>query len=100
MNRFSGLSFIKHTGGYNIMRRLLLLSIIINVHAFAQDNTIVADISDKAKFEVINRQLSITNQDNKTVIHLNSKENNGIAWIKDLKFEKGIIEFDVKGKDV
>ncbi len=85
----------------NIKPRLLLLfSMIINVHAFAQDKTMVADISDKGKFEVMNRQLSIIKQDNKTVVHLNSKENNGIAWIKDLKFEKGIIEFDVKGKDV
>ena len=84
----------------NIKHLLLLLSMIINIHAFAQDKTIVADISDKAKFEVVNRQLSITNHDNKTIIHLNSKENDGIAWIKDLRFEKGIIEFDVKGKDV
>ena len=84
----------------NVKLRLLLLSIIINVHAFAQDKTIVVDISDKAKFEVVNRQLSITNKDKKAIIHLNGKENNGIAWIKGLKFEKGIIEFDVKGKDV
>src|SRR5438874_349869 len=49
----------------------------------------------------IGRHISVSiNEQGKTVVHLNSKPNNGVAWIRNIAFEKGIIEFDVKGKNV
>ncbi|WP_142684148.1 family 16 glycoside hydrolase [Chitinophaga polysaccharea] len=34
------------------------------------------------------------------VIHLNEAPGAGVAWIRNKQFDKGTIEFDVKGKDV
>jgi uncharacterized protein YqgQ len=47
-----------------------------------------------------NRDIKITDSNGKAVVYLDAYANNGIAWIKDIKFDNGIIEFDVKGKDV
>jgi len=51
-------------------------------------------------FEVINRNISIENNGDKTKLHIDAAEGAGIAWIKRTNFSKGTIEFDVKGKDV
>ena len=34
------------------------------------------------------------------VIHMDERPNAGISWFKDLSFTNGIIEFDVKGRDI
>lgn len=57
-------------------------------------------ISTEKNFSVVNRTITISNQQGKTVVHLNAKENDGVAWINNATFEKGVIEFDVKGKNV
>lgn len=63
--------------------------------------TIKPDISNASKFQVVNREITITQNDNKkNIVHLNGKPNDGIAWVKDLTFEKGSIEFDAKGKNI
>ena len=49
---------------------------------------------------VVNRTMTVSNQQGKNVIHLDAKPNDGVAWINNATFEKGIIEFDVKGKNV
>ncbi|MCR8556415.1 hypothetical protein KXD93_02110 [Mucilaginibacter sp. BJC16-A38] len=51
-------------------------------------------------FAVYNRVLTINNDGRASVIHLNESANNGVAWIKGMKFTNGNIEFDVMGKDV
>jgi hypothetical protein len=53
------------------------------------------------KITVINRNAGIlTNSQNKNGIHLDAKDNDGVAWLNDLHFDNGILEFDVKGKNV
>ncbi|MET4140782.1 hypothetical protein [Pedobacter sp. UYP1] len=49
------------------------------------------------KFTVINRIISLDRKSG--VVHLNKAEGAGIAWINGQVFDKGVIEFDVKGKD-
>jgi len=70
----------------------------LSIHA---QEIIKPDLSNANKFQVVNRDISITQSDDKkNVVHLNGVPNDGMAWINDLKFEKGIIEFDAKGKNV
>ena len=72
----------------------------ISLSSYAQ-KTIRPDLSNANRFHVVNREISITQNDNKKdVVHLNGLPNDGIAWINDLKFDKGVIEFDAKGKNV
>ena len=59
------------------------------------------NLSDANNFQTVNRHISVSaNKQGKAVIHLDAKPGVGVAWIKDLNFRTGIIEFDVKGKDV
>ena len=67
----------------------------------AQVVTIKPDLSKEDHLHSVNRQVSLlTNREGKTVVHLKAKEGAGVAWINDLTFSTGIIELDVKGKDV
>lgn len=53
------------------------------------------------KITGVNRSVSeITSGAKKNVIHLDAKPDAGIAWINDIRFSDGIIEFDLKGKNV
>ncbi|HVW95170.1 MAG TPA: hypothetical protein VHA56_04335 [Mucilaginibacter sp.] len=54
----------------------------------------------KNDFKLVNRNLMITRQNGSYIIHLDRANNDGIAWVKGQKFVNGIIEFDVKGKNV
>lgn len=58
------------------------------------------DLSAISSFEVYNRIITINNSDGKPQVHMSAAEGDGIAWIKNKIFSAGIIEFDVKGKDV
>lgn len=88
------------------MNKLRNASIIICFSCFslsivAQTQMIKPDLSVKTGFTVVNRDLTIVaDEDRKSVIHLDAKPNDGMAWINDVSFKTGIIEFDVKGKDV
>jgi hypothetical protein len=42
----------------------------------------------------------VINNGGKTVVHLDARPEDGVAWIKNSSFTKGVVEFDVKGKDV
>ena len=37
---------------------------------------------------------------NKNGVHLDEKEGDGVAWLNEIRFGNGIIEFDVKGRDM
>ena len=64
----------------------------MSINSYAQ-KTIKPDLSNASRFQLVNREISITQNDNKkNVVHLNGVPNAGIAWINNLEFEKGVIE--------
>ena len=53
------------------------------------------------KLSMFNRNATIlTNSQNQNGIHLDAKDNYGVAWLSDVQFSNGILEFDLKGKNV
>lgn len=66
----------------------------------AQTQTIQPDFSGTQNFQAINRKVTVINNNGKNVVHLDGKPGDGVAWLKNISFAKGTIEFDVKGKDV
>ena len=67
----------------------------------AQAKDIKPDLSASSHFQLVNRAITISSDNpGKVVVHLDAKEGDGVAWLKDIQFGKGIIEFDVKGKNV
>jgi hypothetical protein len=78
---------------------LLCTAIIYNfnlVHA----QTIKADLSATKNFTVINRNITVANNEGKAIVHLDAKPGDGVAWLNNTNFTTGIIEFDLKGKNV
>jgi hypothetical protein len=71
------------------------------VNGFAQKQTIKPNLSNTHNFSVVNREISVSaTNPAKVVVHLDDKPGDGVAWINNVIFEKGIIEFDVKGRNV
>ena len=52
------------------------------------------------KLEPYNRQISQFSEKDKRGIHISKNENDGIVWLKDIEFSNGIIELDIRGKNV
>jgi hypothetical protein len=77
--------------------RLLFFTLLFTTWATAQQSEIVPDLSkvkDTTLWNLDDRELL-----NDDPVHLSRGEGDGILWLKDLNFENGRIEFDVKGKD-
>lgn len=67
----------------------------------AQIKLITPNLSKKDNVKPVNRQVSLlTDKTGKIIVHLNTNDGAGVGWINGLKFSTGVIEFDVKGKDV
>jgi hypothetical protein len=80
----------------------ILLAMLIAVSAFAQKTTVL-DVQKELKsnkIEVFNREMTPVNEPGHAGLRLSKDEGEGVAWIKDLDFSNGIIEFDVRGEDV
>ena len=64
--------------------------------------TVTPDIANKSKLDIYNREAMVIMDGIDNVSHLkfNAKPGDGLAVYKNIEFENGILEFDVKGKDV
>jgi len=69
------------------------------INGVAQKN-IRPSLDNISKFKVVNREITISKESDKDIVHLNAKEGDGAAWLNNINFEKGVIELDVKGKNV
>ena len=79
---------------------IIVLCLFTFFNSSAQTKIITPDLS-KDNLQPVNRQVSLsTDKTVKTIVHLNANDGAGVVWIKGLNFETGVIEFDVKGKDV
>lgn len=77
-------------------------SLFYNV-SFAQSKPLIPDLSkinNEEIWRVNNREVKLLYIDGKPVIYLDSKPGDGVVWLKSLDFQNGIIEIDIKGKDV
>ena len=89
----------------NRSKILTIVGIFLTASCFAQKgNTIAPDLIDlikAGKIRVFNRNLSVLlDAQNKNAIHLDEKEGVGVAWLNDIRFVNGTIEFDIKGRNV
>ncbi|WP_428667353.1 family 16 glycoside hydrolase [Runella sp.] len=71
--------------------------------AFAQQKSVAYDLYDlnaKGKLQVFNRTLTPGTDPQHKGISFSEKEGEGIAWLEGIAFQNGVIELDIKGKDV
>ena len=58
------------------------------------------NLFENGKIESYNRQLSQFTENSKKGIRFSKNAGDGIAWFKGVEFSNGIIELDIRGKDV
>ena len=73
-----------------------LVSGILHFESIAQKTISL----QKENFTTYNRVLSVKDSNHSAIVHIDAKPSSGVAWLKDINFENGVIEFDVKGKNV
>jgi hypothetical protein len=85
------------------MRKFILLiaQACFSLSLFAQVNTPeLSKINDSKTWKIYNRAIEITTLSDQTSVSFDTRQGDGLAVFQDLEFENGIIEFDVKGKDI
>jgi len=92
--------------GYTSLKLLLFcLILLINVPVYSQRVKIIEPdlikLMDSKKVKSVNRNIVLlTDTVYKNGIHLDERNDAGLAWLQHIKFSNGTIEFDVRGKDV
>jgi hypothetical protein len=80
------------------------LLIFLATSSFSQTKDILTpdlrSLMDRKQIEAVNRNISLIQEGSRVGVHLDEKEGDGLAWLKNILFSSGTIEFDVKGKDV
>jgi hypothetical protein len=80
-----------------------LLGLLSLLTTRGQGQSVKYDLSnlfENEKIEPFNRQLTQFSENDKKGIRFSKNEGDGIAWLKGVEFSNGIIELDIKGKDV
>ncbi|HTI61311.1 family 16 glycoside hydrolase [Mucilaginibacter sp.] len=79
----------------NMKAIITIIALCVTANCFAQQKTIT-----EKDLAPVNRTVSLGMDGAAQVIHLDAKDDDGVAWIKGTQFTEGTIEVDIKGKDV
>jgi hypothetical protein len=85
------------------MRQYLMIYFLIICPILALGQTSrynLPELLEQNKIEVFNREIVESSDSNMESVHLSSSERDGVAWLQGIDFSNGIIEIDIKGKDV
>ena len=85
----------------NFLSTVILLSGAIAL--LAQRNPVrydLLELNKKGKLQVFNRSLTSFIDQKGNAIRLSEAEGDGVAWLDGVDFSNGIIELDIKGKDM
>ncbi len=84
----------------HILLNFCLLSLTLYMALPAQAQMVKPDLQDISRWTVFNRSVEAVNENGKKTIRFNEKEGDGYMILKGIDFSNGVIEFDVKGKNV
>lgn len=82
---------------------LVIIALSFATVASAQISLIKYDLYDlnkNSKLQLFNRKLESIMDKEQKVVRFSESEGDGVAWIDAVNFTNGIIELDIKGKDV
>jgi hypothetical protein len=86
-----------------IFRSLILSALVmlmLDTHAQSIQQYNLSELAKNNKLELFNRELTPVAGGKAGSIQLSAKPGDGVAWLKGVDFTEGVIEFDIKGKDV
>ena len=81
----------------------ILFGLFFSLNTIGQVSSVKYDLInlfDNNKFEVFNRKLSPFSEKEMRGVRFSKSNGDGIAWINGVEFSNGIIELDIRGKDV
>jgi hypothetical protein len=80
------------------------LFVLLTNNLFAQETVITPDLTKIISgdgWRIINREPEIVVENGKTCVHFKAlNQQGGIAWLENFEFTNGVIEVDIKGKNV
>lgn len=81
---------------------ILVLGLVTSVVVMGQqiNRYDLFKLAEDKKLAVFNREVKTFTENGKQGISFSSAKNDGVAWIDGLTFSNGIIELDIKGRDV
>lgn len=82
---------------------LVLLGLFFTLTISGQEQSIKYDLFSLCKdnkFEVFNRQIAQFSETEMKGIRFSKNTGDGMAWLKGIEFSDGIIELDIRGKDI
>jgi hypothetical protein len=89
------------------LKTQVLFSILIFFliqYLFAQENVIIPDLTKIISgdgWRVVNREPEIITENGQMCVHFKANnQQGGIAWLENLEFTNGVIEVDIKGKNI
>ena len=85
----------------NFLPAMITLLFIANV--FGQGKPVkynLYDLNKNGKLQVFGRSLTSVEDKNKNAVRFSETTGDGVAWLEGESFGNGIIELDIKGKDV
>lgn len=84
-------------------RLLIVITLFTSIYSAAQEKIYAPDLSKIITtdgWKLSNRKFELVDTNGYKAVHFNSQPGDGIAWIENFDFTNGIIEVDIKGKNV
>lgn len=76
---------------------IVLISNLLTAQNITPD---LSKIKDSQLWKSFNRNVTPSIEDNENIVSFDARQGDGLAVFQNLEFENGVLEFDVKGKDV
>jgi hypothetical protein len=84
-----------------ILSLLLAFGFVFSVKAQQRTTTpALSKVPKSRDWKIHNRSVTILEENGKAILRFDSRPLDGLAWLEDVEFGDGVIEFDVRGKDL
>jgi hypothetical protein len=80
--------------------QIVLLFLCGNLFAQKQEIYNLSSLQEKTKLEIMNRTIKIVKEEQINFVQLSEDKDEGLVWLPIKQFGNGIIEIEMRGKDV
>jgi len=85
---------------YLLFAMLILVSPLSFSQTKGSKSPDLSALFKRNEIKVYNREMCLIQDDSRVGVHMNERGGDGLAWLTNIQFSNGTVEFDVKGRDV